>query len=62
MYILQLLYDFLESREDVEIEGEEGFEIVRPTPPVNVLIASHRTLEQEGLHPRALLQIREIGS
>ena len=58
----KLLYDFIESREDVELEGEEGFEIVSPVPPVNVLRPSDHTLEPEGLHPRALLQIREIGS
>jgi len=54
---IQILYDFVQSKlDEVEFEDEENmeFELVQ-TMPMKVFNDSDKTLDEEGLYPRAML-------
>lgn len=58
---VQLLYDYVQSKlDELEFEDEENleFELVQMAPR-KTLTDSERTLEEEGLYPRAALVIKD---
>jgi len=62
---VQQLYNYIGSLDPEEVgfeshEGEEiAFELVLPpTPQVRILTDKSKTIEEEGLHPRGLINIK----
>ena len=59
--VIQDVYNFLHVSE-IEFEDDEGdpdFELLQPMPK-KVFAKSEMTLEEAGLHPKAILQVKEI--
>jgi hypothetical protein len=55
---ISVLYDFIDTLGDIFLESDK-YELIQ-TFPMKVYHDKNKTLEEEGLFPNAVLQIREI--
>ena len=55
---ISVLYDFVDTLGDIFIESDK-YDLIQ-TFPMKVYHDKDKTLEEEGLYPNAVLQIREI--
>jgi len=55
-----LLYDFIDSLgEKVQFEHTEGEYVIMQSMPKKLFVDKEKTLGEEGLFPRAMLQVKE---